>query len=451
MANVLSSFEKGKDARALIFDAKGDTPAFLRHIACNVPAATLSPFARGNDFVSSVRWKIQSDISSPARALNLATTLVPAEKGGNNQYFTDAARQVIAAITESFIRHSPNDWSFSDLVLASTSREDIKTILSRDWIGKETLDNFFADADLAFKVHSTIVSRMAYFRPIAALWQKTANELSIREWLQDDSILLLGTDETCSASLDAINDVLFRIVSEEIDIQSNSETRRTWIWLDEARLAAPILRSGKLSRLAVKGRSRGAALVVAFQDIDGFREAAGTKLANEIVAQCSHKALLRMESEEGAVWASKLLGQFEAIELFHSKETLAGRQNVSEQRVNRDAVMASQFYTLSVTSRSNGLSGYFVSPHVGATLGHVAGNQLQPIVISDSFEDKFRLQRRSENEQWLSRWKSADKQRLCLEKQRDLQVRNKLELSARPSGETKRAVRKSTATHRHTD
>lgn len=141
---------------------------------------------------------------------------------------------------------------------------------------------------------------MSYYRPVAELWKQRQQKLSLRDWLITDSVLLLGTNATVETALSAINEVMFRVLVEEVDMQTDSSTRRTWFWIDEARLSGPLLRGKMLPYLAVKGRSRGARLVLAFQDIEGFREAAGTRIANEIIAQCSHKALLRMESDESA-------------------------------------------------------------------------------------------------------------------------------------------------------
>lgn len=427
MSQVIGELFPGRNGRALIFDAKADMAPFLDHVGLRVPAYTLNPFATSHGCVSPVRWRIQDDITSPARAMNLAATLVPAEKGGNNQYFTDAARQILTALIESFIRHSPTSWTFSDLVLASLDRHAISSLLERDDSGKLTLASFFGDDRTAYQVHTTLVSKLSYYRPVAALWQRTPSEVSIRQWLCDDSVLLLGSDATSSVALDSINNVLFQIVGEEIDIQDNSTSRRTWIWLDELRLAGPILTSGMLTRLAVKGRSRGTALVLSFQDIDGLREAAGQRIANELIAQCSHKALLRMESFESAAWASKLLGQFESIEAFDSRFVGRFGNNRSEQRVQKDAVLPSQFYTLPMTTPENGLTGYYVSPSFGAVRGHLTGNRLASLVVSESQEKQGGKRRHSDGKQWLESWTTADKRRLRIDLRK--QKRPRLDLA----------------------
>lgn len=60
---------------------------------------------------------------------------------------------------------------------------------------------------------------------------------------------------------------MFRVLVEETDVQPDSSTRRTRFWIDEARLSGPLFRGKMLPYLAVKGRSRGACLVLAFQNI----------------------------------------------------------------------------------------------------------------------------------------------------------------------------------------
>lgn len=381
MKDVLISIKPGSDKRALIFDAKSDAIPFLHHIGTTCPVYSLNPFEAREDFPRAVAWDIAADITSPARALNLAACLIPSEKSGGNQYFTDAARQVVSAIVESLIRHSPGTWTFSEFVYVTLSMERVKDILNKDEEGRETLANFFGDDRTAYQVYTTVVSRMSYYRPVAGLWQRSKHKLSLRHWLTTESILLLGTNATAETALSAINEVMFRVLVEEIDVQPDSSSRRTWFWIDEARLSGPLLRGKMLPYLAVKGRSRGACLVLAFQDIDGFREAAGTRIANEVIAQCSHKALLRMESDESARWASQLIGQYETLDLMQSKQgglfCKGGSQ--SEQAARRDTVLPSEFYLIPATNRQNGLTGYFLSPGTGASKLQIGSNAIAEI------------------------------------------------------------------------
>ena len=255
MKEPLQRIQNGSDSRAVIFDAKNDVAGYLKQIDVGCPVYSLNPFESSDTFPIAVGWDIAKDITSPARALNLATSLIAQEKGGNNQYFSDAARQVVAGVIESFIKHSPCSWTFPDLVIACMSQNRIRQVLCRDNAGKEVIDSFFGDDRTGYQVFTTICSKMSYFKTVAALWQRNTKRLSICDWLKSDSILILGANATVKKSLDAINEQLFRVMVEEIDVQTNSSNRRTWVWIDEARLSGPLLKSDLLPFLAVKGLS----------------------------------------------------------------------------------------------------------------------------------------------------------------------------------------------------
>ena len=433
LAPVLSGICPGKDQRALIFDAKNDIVPYLVHIGVTCPIYSLNPLETRDANPIACSWNIAADIQSPARALNLVANLIPAEKGGANQYFTDSARHVVTAVCESFIRHSPTTWEFSDLVFATLCQERIREILRRDAPGREVLDGFFRDERTAYQVFTTIYSRMGYFRPVAAMWQRASKSISLSKWLKTNSILLIGSNATVKTALDAINEQIVRVVVEEIDEQRDSKKRETWLWIDEARLAGPLLKSGILSQAAVKARSRGGCLVLGIQDIEGFREAAGTRLANEIVAQCSHKALLRMEGDESAKFASSLVGSFETIEWFKGESGKVGckTQSESEQRVTKQAVLPSEFYNIPVTNKRNGLTGFFLSPTFGAIRSTVPGRLFEPQFVPEEVERYHAFSKRKASEQTLRSWEVGDRCRLCLEvekKHDDLRERKQLKL-----------------------
>ncbi|MEZ6099923.1 MAG: type IV secretion system DNA-binding domain-containing protein [Pirellulaceae bacterium] len=284
------------------------------------------------------------------------------------------------------------------------------------------LAGFFKEERTAYQVFTTITSRLSYFRQVAALWQRTERRLSLREWLASDSILLLGANATVKTALNAVNEQLFRVIVEEIDVQTDSESRRTWVWIDEARLSGPLLKGEHLSLLALKGRSRGAVLVLSFQDIEGFRDACGSpRLANEIIAQCSHKALLRMESDESASWASKLLGSYETIEYFRSdnQSLLKGHHSLSEQRVTKEAVLASEFFLIEPANPRAGVTGFFLSPGVTPYRGTIKGCEVARVVVPTRIREQFQFQGKEECEQWLKAWSEGDRERLGLMVERE--------------------------------
>ena len=414
MKRVLTRLGHGSDSRVLLYDAKGDAAAFLARINHRGPVYSLNPFESRTSNPQAVAWDVAADVTSPTDALNLACSLIESEEG-TNRYFSNAARLVVRAVVLSLIKHSAGKWTFADLVQATTSRERLETVLCRDDFGKDALEGFLPDNNTGHCVASTIYSNMVFYEATAAQWQRVSGRLSLKHWLTDSSVLILGDNEAASASLEVMNRAMFRFLAEQIDVQSNSSSRRTWVWVDELRLAKCLISSGKLTMLADKGRSRGVCLVLAFQDIEGFQEAAGTKLAGEIIAQGSNKALLRCQSKDSADWASGLLGQYECLEVFRSDSSRLGSdESRSEQRVVKDAVLPSEFYELPVTSRANGLTGYYITAEHGAHKTWVAPEELDAVVVPAEVERREAIRLRPANEQWLVAWEGKDLTRLGL-------------------------------------
>ena len=122
MRDPLRQIRMQSDQRAIVFDAKNDIAAYLHQIGVACQVFSFNPFEARTNSPMAVAWDIAKDITSPARAQNLAASLLPQEKGGNNQYFTDAARQVVIGVIESFIKHNQGDWTFADLVFTCLRR-----------------------------------------------------------------------------------------------------------------------------------------------------------------------------------------------------------------------------------------------------------------------------------------------------------------------------------------
>ena len=177
--------------------------------------------------------------------------------------------------------------------------------------------------------------------------------------------------------------------------QSKSDTRRTWIFLDELRHAG---RFDGLSGLAVEGRSRGVCLVLGTQDVEGLRAVYGDKEAEELLGTVGLKALLRLASATSAKWASDVVGEQETVETTASVSSGpgGGTQSQSEQRVKREAVLPSEFLDLPPTDPANGLTGYYLAPGIGCWRTTLSGAYLTKTLIAPDPDTPDRVERPSE-------------------------------------------------------
>ena len=407
MRTVLPDIGVVRDQRALVYDAKQDVLSFLAGLGLKCPVVTLNPFdARG------AAWDMAKDIRSPSAARQVAKILVPDEQGGGNQFFTFGARDLLAEVVMTFIRQVPDEWTLRDLVLTTRSIDSLKSVLSMTESGEGLFESYFGDERTGLNVLATLRTRLAELEPVAALWSASTHRVSLEDWASGEFVLVLASNEKVRAALDALNRLIFRRLVELTLSRSESFARRTWFFLDEVREAG---RLDGLSSLMTRGRSKGACVVLGFQDIDGLRDVYGVHVANEIMAMCSSKAILRIESPETAAWASKLVGDFERIEVRESSR--AGWNDrcatQSEQLVRSEAVLASEFMALPPTALATGLSGFYLSPSLGVYSGRAA--------LCDFISRNGGGQRQGENfiavprkAEWLQPWEGRDLNRLGL-------------------------------------
>lgn len=424
MQSVLPFIGTGKDQRALIYDAKQDMLSILAGINPPCDVVILNPFDK-----RGVAWDMAKDITAPATAQQIAMILIPENKHAAQPFFADAARHLLSGVLISFIKKCPEKWTFRDVLVALKSKERLKKVLLATPETSDLVEQYFSDETTARNVMSTVATKMQHYEFIAAAWERSERAISLREWLTGEFILVLGNDEATRTALDAINQVIFKRLSELILAQTESETRRTWVFLDELRQAG---RLEGLSSLLTKGRSKGASVILGYQDIEGLREVYGYQLANEIAGQCANKAILRCDSADTARWASALFGEREVLERRESlnqsssstsnsyslggSSTSGSSTQTSEQVLKREVVLPSEIMDIAPTTPENGLSGYYLTPLVGAYFVKASGEWVANDLLPRN-TDVLDIDPRDEADQYLTQWGNGDIERLSIEKE----------------------------------
>lgn len=429
--------------RALIYDAKLEVLPLLSGMALCCPVISANPFdSRG------AAWNMADDIRGPATAQQVAAILIPEEKNSNQPFFADASRQLLQAAMVSLIRTQAASWTFKDLLLLMKSRERLTKQLDAVPETKDISALYLhGDERTVTNIMATLQAKLGPYDVVAAAWGHANDQFSLQQWIRSESILVLANDESFRSVLDPINRVLFKRAVELTLAQPETETGRTWFFLDEVREAGNL---DALGRLMTKGRSVGASVVLGFQDIQGMRDAFGKEAADEIIGLCANKAILRLESPETAEWASKVLGEFELTETkttvtegssqtrgesttkgwnkgwsssfgqgsstnrsggksgsksLSTSESTSESTTVAIERKKREAALASEFMSLPPTTVAAGLSGYFLT-RLGATRTTIRGfeRKLAPVDsrtprVSYRDEEQQYLRRAAEDEQ----------------------------------------------------
>ncbi|RYG99223.1 MAG: DUF87 domain-containing protein [Alphaproteobacteria bacterium] len=358
------------DRRALVYDAKQEVIPKLRALGLEDRIRILHPF-----HADANPWNMAEDIDDPLSARQLAQTLISDSSGrrdGDSSFFDEACRDIVSIVVQSLsLCCTKSQWTFRDLLLALLYPENTKILLERDRtregkpfpapmrVWRCYLDPETTDERTRGNIRASLNAKLAVYEPVAAAWQQTKQpSFSLKRWQKGNEILVLGNDEAARAAIDPINRALFQRASELTLARTEGTGSQTWFLLDEIRETG---RLPALNPLLLKGRSKGACVVLSFQDVEGLREVYGTHLANEIVANCNNIALLRTNSAATAEWAAASFGKFLVVD--HDKTTgIAGTDASSSKTaklVERPAVMSGELLYLRPPSPEDGLTGYF--------------------------------------------------------------------------------------------
>jgi type IV secretory pathway TraG/TraD family ATPase VirD4 len=334
-------------------------------------------------------WDMARDIDGPVSARQLASILVQDTDTGRptESFFTDATRDLLTGVILSFVECVPNaqKWRFRDVLLAMMYEPYLRFILDfptmRDGRPLPTLTRLrmsyldTEDKRTTGNIRASINTKLCVYEPIAAMWDAAMEQcetkcFSLDAWVNGrrPELLVLGNDESARVSIDAINQALFKRATEYILARQelSPEDRKLglnqiWVFLDEVREAGKL---DGLSRLMTKGRSKGACVVLGFQDIDGLRDVYGEDVANEIVAQCNNIAVMRLNSPETAQWASELFGRRKLRSSNESasfgQETPQFSGGTTEQEL--PYVFSADFMYLGTPLTDRAVTGYLKSP-----------------------------------------------------------------------------------------
>ncbi|MBN9693292.1 MAG: type IV secretion system DNA-binding domain-containing protein [Verrucomicrobia bacterium] len=413
MQSVLPGIGRGRGSRALIYDAKQDLLSILAGMKLSCPVRLFHPLdSRGT------AWDLAADITSPASALQMASLLIPRSDRDTNPFFTNAARHLLFGVLLQCILRVPGEWSFRQVLLILRDTQLLRLILD---FSEETrhLLQYCAHEGTFQNIVSTLLTYIGPYEIVAAAWDRAESRLGLQAWLQEESILVLGNDEANRVAIDTLNRMVFQRLTELILGQNEvtpTNPRQTWLFLDEIREMG---RLEGLSRLLTKGRSKGVAAVLGFQDVAGLHNVYGRDVAEELLGHCNSKVILRLNSPGTAKWASQLFGTREVLERSRNLNRSRSSRNlgfdfsassgeaISNGITKRDVVLESEFLDLPESTPEGGLSAYFLNPLTGGFRDHLPGDWIRTHLVPPDRRVPDCMPR-SDSDQYLRPWDESD-------------------------------------------
>jgi len=191
--------------------------------------------------------------------------VVPDVPGDSGPFFTKAIRSLLGAVISSLNVTRPGAWDLADVVRILESRTYTEQVIGRTY-GTRAKLHFMTEPRTWANIQATLETVLDSLRIMAAMWSRASQVFSLREFLQKEAILVLGRDPKYAALLDPINTIILTQLFGLLLSQSDSQTRRTYLVIDELTVAGgedkPL---PGLKDVCERGAARGVVVVVAYQ------------------------------------------------------------------------------------------------------------------------------------------------------------------------------------------
>lgn len=421
MQSIVPMITPGSNMRALIYDPKRDMVPIIHGMEPKCPVTILNPFDRRTH-----AWHLSADVRTPQHANAVASLLIPEERGSSQPFFANAARSLLASVMAAFALRTPGRrWTLRDVILAMRSPERLRAVTKLHPSTYDRARVYLEDSKPLMSILTTAATRLDQLEIVAALWAKVpeTRSFSLSEWLSQESLLILGTSPANRVSLEPINLALFRRLTDLLLDQQDDASRYTWLVLDELREAGRL----DLSSICNQGRSKGACAVMGFQDIEGFQEVYGEKVANELCGQCAHSAYLRTNSHKTAEWVEHHFGEALMLEPERSVSSTSGPDGGSTttstayRKTARKAVLASEILGLHPTGPKTGLTGFYDIPGQAIERRHTPWHTIQNMLCAPSSNPDHEAVQNwdlsNPEEEILKPWDERDYERLGIKRE----------------------------------
>lgn len=396
---ILSTFGRNLDRRALINDDKIEALPRIHGIreslGLRFPIHYIHPYD-----VRSPAYDIAADVTDDDRAYQLACHLIATND--KNPYWHQVPRAMIKGVIGNFNRAAPRNWSLADLVRAFDSKESLCAVFEQSHRTSHFIPTHLTAEPAASNLISTVQGAVEPLRTAAACFLHAKVKVSVRQFVEEECIWILGNSEVRKEALNALKRLIIACAGEALLSQPNSPTRVSAIMLDEfAKMGGrmPIIDS-----LLAKGRSKGVAVLLGTQSLSGVAATYGDDLTHDMLGQVSTLAVLSIDPKT-AEWVGRMFGKNVLKEI--TRQHGPHGETTSEHIAERDVVQSGELFSLTPLPGRSGSTAIYVT-RKGAFINTVdlTGKLIPPDESVPAFIE------RDPSEMDLPAWDKDDYERL---------------------------------------
>ncbi|GLI53356.1 type IV secretion system DNA-binding domain-containing protein [Thermodesulfovibrio yellowstonii] len=339
---VLETLRK-RGNKAIIHDFKGD------YLSCFYDSSTdiiFNPLDK-----RSVNWCLFSEIEMQPDIDSIATSMIP-ESYQQDRFWVDAARDVFSSILY-YLKVTGNESNQSIWEhVTKPEPEMIQLMQQAVASGIEQAKRaygYLQGYEKGSKVASDVLSTMRQYTNCFQYMTHINNEFSIKRWLENDQpgFIFITNYANVRDTLKPALSLFIDIALKHLLSMNESQNRRVFFILDEF---ASLQRLTSIVRTLEQGRSKGASVWIATQDISQLQKLYSYEIANTIVNTCNTIITFALNDPNSCEFMSKVFGETEILEtdetLSMGPVNLKDGLNITRRRRTERLILPSQFSLL---------------------------------------------------------------------------------------------------------
>lgn len=345
--HILNDIWKRND-KCILVDVKGDFTAVYDGIIFN----PLDPLGR--------HWDIAKDINTDELAEAFANQIIP-EMGGDNQFFSDAARQSLTAVIIKFQKKKPGQWTFKDIYDEVGGDDAHMRILDSVIEHNPTFTETIKDSG---KQTQAVLSTLQIGFSLVKLLVRgeenypKAKRFSITDWAKDDykgkrQIILGGVADLQELCVRYIG-LFLEVAAKKLLAKTDNKDNRYFLCIDEFPQLGKI-RSVKV--LMDVGRSKGVGVILAFQDFLQVYNTYGENEGRSILNVAGTRIFGKVGDSIASEICKEYIGERSA---YHTKKTQSASGSSSTTDIDKYyPIVANDFQNLGLTKEEDGILAVF--------------------------------------------------------------------------------------------
>ncbi len=296
-----------KKGKAIIHDFKGD------YVSRFFDAETDILFNPLDE--RSVPWCLFSEIAMQPDIDSIAASMIP-PSWREDKFWVDAARDVFSSILY-YLKTTKQETNRAiwDHVTKTEAEmlELMQTAVAQGIEPAKKALGYLQGYEKGSKVASDVLSTMRQYTNCFQYMTHLESQFSIKQWIESDSggFIFITNYENLKDTLKPILSLFIDIAMKHLLSQPESMERRIFYILDEF---ATLQRLTSIVRTLEAGRSKGASVWVALQDISQLQKLYGHETAFTITNTTNTVVTFALNDPNSCEYMSKMFGETEILE-----------------------------------------------------------------------------------------------------------------------------------------